>query len=93
MPIQHLRRSDPGLSEEDKAILQNFDLDMWLKDHSCEHVDNLLQQLTETLVPSKSRDHNVSLNVAGYCFGGKHALRMAGWKGVSSVASFHPVRK
>jgi len=86
-----MRRNDPDLSEEDKEILRNIDLDKWLASHPHDHVETLLQELTESLL-REEESGNMALNVAGYCFGGKHALRMASWKAVSSVASFHPVR-
>ncbi|KAJ5780733.1 hypothetical protein N7457_005893 [Penicillium paradoxum] len=90
VPIQLLRLNDPTLSEEDRKLIPTFDLSLWSQSHPPDHVEGLLRELTAALKTAGKGDRKNILNVAGYCFGGKFALRMAGWDSVSSVASFHP---
>ncbi len=62
-----------------------------MKRHSHEGAEALLSQFLDALpciVPS-ARDGILAI---GYCFGGKHLLRLAGSRIVAGAA-FHPVRK
>ncbi len=80
---------DHDWSEERKAKLRNLDLGEWLKRHPHERVERLLRDLTPTLGFEVS---NSNIFVVGYCFGGKHAIRMSSWPEVKGALTFHPVR-
>ncbi|KAL6228857.1 hypothetical protein BDW75DRAFT_226118 [Aspergillus navahoensis] len=92
LPIQFLRRN-PNISieeqpwpEEDKQKLRDLDFPAWLNRHNHQHVSLLLGELVAHL----SQHHpNATLSGVGYCFGGKHVLRLA--KSSLKVAvAFHP---
>lgn len=92
VPIELLRRN-PAISiaeepwpEEAKQRLMNFDIDAWQMKHGHEHVSSLLEELIAEL----GRQYgNASLVGVGYCFGGKHVLRLAK-HALKAAASFHP---
>jgi dienelactone hydrolase len=76
------RASDDSNAQERQEIL----LPVWLKRHDHVHVSSLLAGLTTAL---KARHPEVDLFGVGYCFGGKHVLRLAR-SALVAAASFHP---
>lgn len=92
MPAIYLRRNDPNLSKEDKAFVQKISIGDWLERHPHDKVDVILEHLVQDLLSQHGDNVGQRVNVVGYCYGGKHALRMAGWKTTRVSAAFHPVR-
>ncbi|KAM0420301.1 hypothetical protein ACHAPT_011962 [Fusarium lateritium] len=83
-----LDRKDIKTGGSDKELEQarNFDVPSWLQRHPHEQVEELLRGLVDQL----QSDHpNQPLFAVGYCFGGKHAFRLAKWA-VKAAAAFHP---
>ncbi|KAF2846856.1 alpha/beta-hydrolase [Plenodomus tracheiphilus IPT5] len=82
----HLSVEEQPWPEEDKQKLRDLDFPGWLRRHNHEHVSILLNELMDHL----SQKHlNVKIAGVGYCFGGKHVLRLA--KTFLTVAvAFHP---
>jgi dienelactone hydrolase len=92
LPIQMLRR-DRTLSideqpwlEEDKQKLRDLDFPGWLQRHNHPRVSSLLIELLAEL---SKRPENTTIMGIGYCFGGKHILRLAK-ASLTAAAAFHP---
>ncbi|KIW12696.1 hypothetical protein PV08_09974 [Exophiala spinifera] len=92
LPIQMLRRDhtvsiDEQLwPESDKQKLRDLDFPAWLQRHNHARVSSLLEDLVEGL--QKRSEAGVIVGV-GYCFGGKHVLRLAK-SSLQAAAAFHP---
>lgn len=92
LPIQFLTQ-DTNLSvddqpwpEEDKQKLRDLDFPVWLNRHNHEHVSTLLGELVSHL----SQEHPLAtISGVGYCFGGKHVLRLAK-SSLKAAVAFHP---
>ncbi|OAP56478.1 hypothetical protein AYL99_09657 [Fonsecaea erecta] len=92
LPIQFLKQ-DPSLSineqpwpEEEKQILRDLDFPAWLRRHNHTKVSSLLEGLTSRI---SSQHPDTAIVGVGYCFGGKHVLRLS--KNVlKAAACFHP---
>ncbi|KAJ4152120.1 hypothetical protein NW765_017629 [Fusarium oxysporum] len=75
LPIQTLKtRATPEQIEE------------WRTRHPHDRVEELLDGLVASI---RSAEPTIQILAVGYCFGGKHAFRMAK-KHVTAAASFHP---
>ncbi|KIW90068.1 uncharacterized protein Z519_09499 [Cladophialophora bantiana CBS 173.52] len=92
LPIQLLRR-DHALSideqpwpEEDKQKLRDLDFPAWLQRHNHPRVSSLLNDLIAGL---SEQAKNTTIVGVGYCFGGKHVLRLAK-SSLKAAAAFHP---
>jgi dienelactone hydrolase len=72
--------------EGSKETYREVNMPAWLQRHSHDHVSSLLSDLTENL---KRQDPGLSLFGVGYCFGGKHVLRLAK-STLKAAAAFHP---
>ena len=92
LPIQVLRQNrelsidQQPWTEADKQKLKDLDLAAWQRRHDHARISRLLDGLITEL---RVRDEGTPLLAVGYCFGGKHALRLAKstWK---AAAAFHP---
>jgi hypothetical protein len=92
LPIQVLKQ-DRTLSideqpwpEEDKEKLRDLDFGAWQIRHSHARVSEILQHL---VIELQGRYPNIPIVGAGYCFGGKHVLRLAKTS-LKAAAAFHP---
>ncbi|KIW69226.1 hypothetical protein PV04_05114 [Phialophora macrospora] len=91
LPIQVLKRDralsidDQPWPERDKQVLRDLDFEAWLRRHDHDRVSRLL----EGVMTKISRDSAIVVGV-GYCFGGKHVLRLGKSARLAAVASFHP---
>lgn len=90
MPIGILR-GEISLNFDEKPPEGNkekhqINLPAWLQRHNHDHVSSLLSDLTEDL---KRQDPGLGLFGVGYCFGGKHVLRLAK-STLKAAAAFHP---
>ncbi|ETN36186.1 uncharacterized protein HMPREF1541_08463 [Cyphellophora europaea CBS 101466] len=92
LPIQLLKRN-PNLSidehpwsEEDKDKLRNLDFPTWTKRHDHSRVSEILGSLLKELDVQYKGCPRFGV---GYCFGGKHVLRL-GKQGLKAIAAFHP---
>lgn len=65
---------------------QEVDFQAWFKRHDHAHVSSLLVTLATNL---KSKYPEAGLYGVGYCFGGKHVLKLA-QSTLKAAASFHP---
>ncbi|KAH7070611.1 dienelactone hydrolase [Paraphoma chrysanthemicola] len=73
-------------SEEQKQKLRDLDFPAWLNRHNHQHVSRLLEELVVHLCQHHPATTFVGV---GYCFGGKHVMRLAQAPLTAAVA-FHP---
>ncbi|KIW24045.1 uncharacterized protein PV07_09784 [Cladophialophora immunda] len=92
LPIQFLKQ-DHSLSideqpwpEEEKQILRDLDFSSWLQRHDHAKVSALLNNLASHI---KGHYPNATVVGVGYCFGGKHVLRLSKDM-LAAAACFHP---
>ncbi|KAG8665214.1 uncharacterized protein FPOAC1_013193 [Fusarium poae] len=81
VPISVLER------DQSRPLDEQFDLKLWLSRHPHESVERHAKDLYEHV---HSSNDNLGIAVAGYCFGGKYALRASSWPGVHVALAFHP---
>lgn len=92
LPIQFLKQDtdlsidEHPWSEEEKQKLRDLDFPAWLQRHNHERVSTLLKELIAEL---SQLYPDATLVGVGYCFGGKHVLRLAKTSLQVAVA-FHP---
>ena len=72
--------------EEGKPKLRDLNLGAWLQRHNHQRVSELLNGLTTEL---QARYSDVPIFGVGYCFGGKHVLKLAKTV-LKAAAAFHP---
>lgn len=96
LPLSILKyKPAPGIAidehewpEHIKDEIKSVSVEQWLDRHPYDHVELLLDRLVAAV---RSNNAQTEFLGVGYCFGGKHVLRMAK-KHLRAVASFHPVR-
>jgi dienelactone hydrolase len=88
IPICYLNRNKTGLSKTEAEEIRNFDIQAWVQRHTHSKIEVLLKDFLLTLLPPNTLTQKVF--AVGYCFGGKHALRLAS-EGLVAAAAFHPV--
>ncbi|KAK4946332.1 hypothetical protein LTR10_014530 [Elasticomyces elasticus] len=92
LPIEVLRQSrnmsidEQPWPEEEKQKLRDLDFPAWLQRHNPERVTLLLNGLVAEL---RRQHEETSIVGVGYCFGGKHVLRLAK-TALMAAAAFHP---
>ncbi|KAH8816704.1 Alpha/Beta hydrolase protein [Xylogone sp. PMI_703] len=85
--LLYLKRNGQ-MTEEERSLLENFDIKVWAQNHPHERVEKLLSQFLQKL-PQTFPAAAKGIFGVGYCFGGKHVLRLASSAFVAGVA-FHP---